>query len=233
MAEFLEGATLMKKLTNYLMMIVLGASVALISGCGSTDAPAAEAAESKSGQQDKGFLGNLIAKPEPVTIAAGTPVNIRLESSISSETAQTGDTFGFTLIEPLLVNGRTVATSGASGVGQVIAVRKSGRLHNSGYLRIAMSSIEIDGKQVPVQSSSIFLSGGRYVKRNVAIIGGSAAGGALIGGLAGGGKGALIGSAVGAGAGTGAAAATGKKDVSFSAERTLTFKITQPLTVEL
>src|SRR6185436_2834015 len=128
---------------------------------------------------------------------------------------------------------RTVATSGASGVGRVIAVRKSGRLHNSGYLRIAMSSIEIDGKQVPVQSSSIFLSGGRYVKRNVAIIGGSAAGGAVIGGLGGGCKGAWIGSSIGAGAGTGTAAATGKKDVSFSAERTLTFKITQPLTVEL
>jgi hypothetical protein len=126
-----------------------------------------------------------------------------------------------------------VATTGASGVGRVIAARSSGRLHNSGYLRIAMTSIDVDGKQLPVQSSSVFVTGGRYVKRNLAIIGGSSAGGALIGGLAGGGKGALIGSAIGAGAGTGAAAATGKKEVGFSAERTLTFKLTQPVTVEL
>jgi hypothetical protein len=222
------------KLRKYLMLTTLSASLAMIAGCGSSNTTTAEAAGSTGEQANsKGFLGNLIAKPEPVTVPAGTPVTIRLESSISSTTAQAGDTFGFTLVEPLLVNGRTVATSGASGVGRVIAARKSGRLHNSGYLRIAMTSIEIDGKQVPVESSSVFVSGGRYVKRNVAIIGGSAAGGALIGGLAGGGKGALIGSAVGAGAGTGAAAATGKKDVSFSAERALTFKITQPLTVEL
>jgi outer membrane lipoprotein SlyB len=222
------------KLTKYLMTATLSACLGLVMGCGSNNTQTAEAAESSDAQsKSKGFLGNLIAKPEPVTVAAGTPVTIRLESSLSSATAQPGDTFGFTLVEPLVVNGRTVANSGTSGVGRVVAARKSGRLHNSGYLRIAMSSLEIDGKQVPVQSSSIFVSGGRYVKRNVAIIGGSTAGGALIGGLAGGGKGALIGSAIGAGAGTGAAAATGKKDVGFSAERALVFKITQPLTVEI
>jgi len=39
--------------------------------------------------------------------------------------------------------------------------------------------------------------------------------------LAGGGKGALIGSVVGAAGGTGTAYATGKKEVSFGAERRL------------
>ena len=217
----------------------LSAATVLVTGCGSSDVPSAEAANATApdAQQqtgkEKGFLEKLVSKPEPITIAAGTPVTVRLQNTISSASAQPGDTFDFTLLEPLVVNGRTVATSGAAGVGRVVAAKESGRLHNAGYLRIAMSSIDIDGKQVPVQSSSIFISGGKYVKRNTAIIGGSAAGGALIGGLMGGGKGALIGAGVGAGAGTAGAAATGKKDVSFAAERTLTFKITQPVTVQM
>jgi len=50
--------------------------------------------------------------------------------------------------------------------------------------------------------------------------------------LAGGGKGALIGSMIGAAGGTGTAYATGKKDVGFSSERRLTFRLTQPLRMQ-
>jgi uncharacterized protein YcfJ len=53
----------------------------------------------------------------------------------------------------------------------------------------------------------------RSRKHQAEIIGGSAAGGALIGGLAGGGKGALIGGAVGAGGGAIYNQATKKKKV--------------------
>jgi len=80
--------------------------------------------------------------------------------------------------------------------------------------------------------TSVIAKGKSHEKRNLAWIGGSTAGGALIGGLAGGGKGALIGSAVGAGGGTTAAYATGKKDVGFGVERRLTFRLTQAVAVK-
>lgn len=170
---------------------------------------------------------------ETITVPSGTPVTVRLQSAISSESSNAGDKFEAVLDSPLEINGKTVAPAGATVTGRVVAAEKSGRLQNPGMIQIALSSISVNGKAVPVTSSSVIARGTSHQKRNLSWIGGGAAGGALIGGLAGGGKGALIGSAVGAGAGTGTAYATGKKDVGFGVERRLTFRLTQPITVSM
>jgi len=169
--------------------------------------------------------------PDRVTIPAGTAVSIRLQQSVSSVSANAGDRFDAVLDAPLIIGGKTIAPSGAAVVGRVVQAKKSGRLTDPGYLRVTLASVEIHGTAVPVQASSIFVKGASHKKRNIAMIGGGAGAGALIGGLAGGGKGALIGSAIGAAGGTGTAYATGKKDVTLSTERRLTFKLIQPLTV--
>jgi hypothetical protein len=168
--------------------------------------------------------------PTSITVPAGTVVAVRLQNSVSSATASPGDTFEAVLDEPLVVKGQTVANRGTAVTGRVVEAKPSGRLHDSGYLRLTLASITLNGKSIPVQTSSLFAKGANHNKRNAAMIGGGAGAGALIGGLLGGGKGALIGAGAGAGAGTGGAYATGKKEVAFAAERRLSFRLTQPLT---
>lgn len=160
-------------------------------------------------------------------LPAGTPITIRLQSTVSSASSHAGDRFDGVLDEPIVVDTQTLVPSGAAVVGKVLAAKSSGRLHDPGYIRISLVSMDVQGKPVAVQTSSIFAKGASHKNRNLAMIGGGTAAGALIGGLAGGGKGALIGTAVGAAGGTGTAYATGKKEVAFGAERRLTFRLAQ------
>jgi len=174
----------------------------------------------------------LFSHPEELTVPSGTPVTVRLSTSVSSASNHAGDRFDAVLDAPLVIGGKTVAPAGAEVTGRVVAAEESGHLQHPGMIQLALDTITINGKAVPVTSTSVIAKGKSHEKRNLAWIGGSTAGGALIGGLAGGGKGALIGSAVGAGGGTTAAYATGKKDVGFAVERRLTFRLTQAVAVK-
>jgi hypothetical protein len=168
----------------------------------------------------------------PSTIPAGTPLTVRLQSSVSSAESHSGESFDAVLDEPIVIDGQTVAPRGAVVTGKVVAAKASGHLQDPGYLRLTLTSLEVNGKPLPLETSSVFVKGGSHEKRNLALIGGGAGAGALIGGIAGGGKGALIGTAIGAAGGTGTAYATGKKDVGFSTERRLTFRLTQAVAVQ-
>ena len=169
--------------------------------------------------------------PAPQNVPAGTPLTVRLQTGVSSASSQAGETFDAVLDEPIVVNGQTVLPRGSGVTGRVVAAKSSGRLQDPGYLRLTLAAVKLSGKSVPMQTSSIFVRGSSHEKRNLAMIGGGAGAGALIGGIAGGGKGALIGTAIGAAGGTGTAYATGKKDVGFGPERRLTFRLTEPLKV--
>jgi hypothetical protein len=53
------------------------------------------------------------------TIPAGTRLTVRMGSEISSGTAKAGDRFDATLARPLVVNGKTIARTGAPVRGKV------------------------------------------------------------------------------------------------------------------
>lgn len=99
-------------------------------------------------------------------LPAGTAIVIRLRSSVSSEEARSGDTFEAQLDQPLTLDGRTVALRGSAVMGRVVSAKAAGGANDPGYLRLTLSSISVAGKNLSLETSSIFAKGGRNHSRS-------------------------------------------------------------------
>jgi hypothetical protein len=187
---------------------------------------------SGSGNQSQASQSSSQAPaPQPmvVTIPRGTEFRVALDRSISSATAQTGDPFTATLLNPISENGMVIIPRDARVNGHLVAARASGRLSGTAELEMTLDSVQISGNPVRIRTDVIARLGKTHKKRDIIAIGGGSALGAIIGGIAGGGKGAAIGAAAGAGAGTAGAAATGKENITLPTETTLAFRLTSPI----
>ena len=193
-----------------------------------TNAPAPGAGN--SGAASKATPNKPMAEAaKPVVIPAGTIITVRLGDALSSKTSQAGQAFTATVAEPVQVDGKDVIPSGASASGTVTDAKPLGRFKGGASLAVKLTSINVNGTDRPIETSSVMRSEKGKGKRTATMVGGGAGLGALIGGLAGGGKGAAIGALAGAGAGTAGTAFTGNKDVVLPAETALSFKLDQPL----
>jgi len=170
--------------------------------------------------------------PSPIVVPAGTVLTVRTDQGLSSKTSQSGQTFLATLAQPVSVGGRSALPAGSTVSGTVVNAKAKGKIKGEGQLDLALTSVSVGGHTYPLQTAVLSSTEKGKGKRTAATTGGGAAGGALIGGLAGGGKGAGIGALVGAGAGFIGGAVTGNKQIEIPAESALSFRLTQPLTVQ-
>lgn len=166
------------------------------------------------------------ARAERVSeIPAGAVLRVRLDRELDTEKNETGDKFTATLEEPVVVEGRVAIPKGTRFEGSITTAESSGRLSGKGVLTVKLDSFELNGKKHDITSTTATRVTDGHGKRDIGIIGGSAAAGAAIGAVTGGGKGAAIGAGAGAAAGTGVAAATGKQDVKIPAETVMVFTL--------
>jgi hypothetical protein len=213
-------------------LTTLLAGALALAGC-SVGSPSAEQASSKEAAKSEGLLSKMFESSAPVSVPQGTSIHVVLDQTIASNRSRAGDEFEASISQPVVVDGKTVIPKGARVRGRVVEASESGRLSHVASLLLALRSVEVNGKSYALDTTAVGRTGHNHNKRNLEFIGGGAGAGALIGGIAGHGKGALIGAAAGAGAGTAAAAATGKKDIAIPAETPLTFKLVQPVTINV
>lgn len=170
--------------------------------------------------------------PRRATIAAGTPIVIRTQNTLSTERNFKGDTFTATLEEPLVVDGLVVAEKGADVEGVVTRSQRAGRVEGTSELEVEMVRLRTsDGQRISIATNLHEIQGQRSRGSDAKKVGVATGIGAIIGAIAGGGKGAAIGAGVGAGAGAGGVLATRGKPSVIPSESVLTFRLRTPVEV--
>jgi hypothetical protein len=97
--------------------------------------------------------------PASMRLPEGTAVTIRMGAQLSSASAHAGDTFDGSIDSPVVADGQTLVPRGAAIVGRVLDAKASDGTEH-GYLRVALVSIQVGGKTVLLDTSSIFAKSG-------------------------------------------------------------------------
>jgi hypothetical protein len=118
--------------------------------------------------------------PSTTKLPEGTPIPIRLQKALSSASSHAGDTFSATIDEPVVIDGQTLVDRGTPATGRVLEAKPASSFRGSslepGYLRIVLVSVNISGRPVAIETSSIFAKGGSRDERNPAAGAASGAG---------------------------------------------------------
>ena len=167
----------------------------------------------------------------PVTIPAGTLVQVRTAEAVSSKSAVEGTPVQFTVIRDVTSGGALAIPRGATVHGVVTEVRQAGQLAGSPELALRLTSLDMGGRSYPIASDLFRVKGPSKTGRTVGNVVGGALLGAIVGGVAGGGAGAAIGGVAGGTVGTAASAATHGPNAWIPAEALVTFHLADPVTV--
>lgn len=178
------------------------------------------------------------APPQPqfqeVTVPADSVIGLRLESSLSSETARVEERVEARVARDVRADGRVAIPAGSRMIGSVSVVDRGGKMKEQARLGVRFHTVILaDGTEVPLQTETVYRVGDSPGSASAAKVGGGAIGGAILGAILGGGKGAAIGGAVGAAGGTAAVMAGGRRAATISAGSPVTVKVLSPVTVNV
>jgi hypothetical protein len=151
-----------------------------------------------------------------VSVPEGTPLKVKLETTISTFSSKVGDPFQGKTTEPVVIGGKTLIPAGSTVEGRITKLNEPRRVSGKPTIgifpehivlpdgqRFMLNAVLVDTdiKGTDVNEEGQFKGTGHDKRDQIEVAGGAGAG-MLIGGLAGGPPGLLIGGAIGAGATT-------------------------------
>jgi hypothetical protein len=209
---------------------MLVAAAGLVTVLGVTNVPTAASPDTAMASPAR-----TIARVREVTIPAGTLLRVRLENSVGSDVSRVEDPVRASLVNPVIVGGRTVLPAGSAVIGSVTQARRSGKVKGRAQLAMRFHAITPagDDERYRISTRSWSRTARATKAKDAAKIGIPAAGGAIIGGLVGGKKGAGIGAAAGGGAGTAVVLSTRGEEVRVGRGGVVAVRLSAPLTVRV
>lgn len=161
-------------------------------------------------------------------VPVGQEMDVRLSTTLSSETAKVEQRFEATTVVDLMQDGRVLVPAGSVIQGVVSAVDKAGRVDRDGSLTLSFDRMRVRGRENDIRATATQVFESRGIRDEVGTAGVGAGVGGVVGGLLGGVKGAILGAAIGAG---GAIAATDGKDISLPAGSIIRIRFDSPVRV--
>lgn len=158
-------------------------------------------------------------------IPVGQEIDVRLQSTLSSDTAQVEQRFEATTVVDLYRGSEVLIPAGSILRGVISSVQRAGRVERRGSLTLSFDQITVRGRSYPMRGTVTEALRGEGIKGEAGRIGAGAGVGAIIGGILGGVRGALLGVLIGGG---GTVAATEGTDVTLPAGTVLRVRLDSP-----
>jgi hypothetical protein len=175
-----------------------------------------------------GARSTTTGRTAAVEVPAGTELDVRLQNTLNSGTAQVEDRFEATTLVDLNVDGRTVIPAGSLMRGVVTAVEAGTRTNRTARMTVSFDQVTVNGRAYPLRGTVTQAIEGEGIRGEAGRAGAGAAVGGLLGAVLGGVKGAVLGAVIGAG---GTIAATEGKEVDLQQGTVLRVRIDAPLQI--
>jgi TolA-binding protein len=185
----------------------------------SSSAPAATTSSTRSTTATSGSA----------TIPVGTEIDVRLQNTLNSGTAQVEDRFEGTTLTDVSVDGRVAIPAGSVFRGVVTAVEPGTRTNRTSKLTVSFDQVTISGRSYPIRGTVTQAIEGEGIRGEAGRTAAGAGVGAIIGGILGGFKGALAGILIGGG---GTIAATEGKEVELPQGSVLRVRMDSPVQID-